>query len=71
MFHKMLYIFCVFTLFCRIMNDKKKVLTAAGLAIEIEDVAPFTCADVGLWNGDTVVLTAMISQVTVVYSWRG
>lgn len=49
----------------------KKVLTAAGLAIEIEDVAPFTCADVGLWNGDTVVLTAMIPQVTVVYSWRG
>ncbi len=43
-----------------------KVLTAAGLAIQIEDVTFLTPADVGLWNADTVVLTAMVPQVTVV-----
>lgn len=41
--------------------------TAAGFAIKTEDVALFTPADVGLWNADTVMLTAMVPQVTAVY----
>lgn len=48
-----------------------KSLTAAGFAIRIEDVALLTPADVGLWNADTVLLTAVVPQVTVVYSWGG
>lgn len=48
-----------------------KALTAAGFAVQIEDVALLTPADVGLWNADTVMLTAMVPQVTVVYFWGG
>lgn len=57
------------TVFSVILTDyhKTKSLTAAGLAIQIEDVALFTPADVGLWDADAVVLTAMVPQVTVVY----
>lgn len=43
-----------------------KALTAASLAIQIEDVALLTPTDVGLWNSDTVVLAAMVPQVTEV-----
>lgn len=46
---------------------KMKTLTAAALAVKIEDIALLTPADVGLRNADTVMLTAMVPQVTVVY----
>lgn len=55
----------------RYFTDLMKTLTAAALAIKIEDVALLTPADVGLWNAHTVMLTAMVPQVTVVYFWGG
>lgn len=42
-------------------------LTAAGLAVQVKDVAPLTPADVGLQGAETVVLTAVVSQVAEVY----
>lgn len=43
-------------------------LTAARLAVQVEDVAFLTPAFVGLWYADTVVLTAVVPQVAVIYS---
>lgn len=52
-------------------NQRSDELTAAGLAIAVENIAARASTDVGLRRADTVMLTAMIPQFTVIYSWGG